>query len=136
AMFLLDRRDLASLLLSLLALAVFGQLLAESVRVFTAYPYPLHAVRLVAILGFASASSLLLVAYVTRQLAPRLLRTALFLTLAILVLISALVAGFDGKTTLTLFAGLIVALINALVGVRNSAAGARFTALALAAVIG
>lgn len=136
SMFLLDRRDRASLLLSLLALAVLGQLLAESVRTFTAYPYPLHALRLVAILGFAGGSSLLLVAYVTRQLAPQLLRAALLLSLAVLILISATVAGFDGKTTLTLFAGLTIALFAALVGARQGAAGARFTALALAGVIG
>ena len=136
AMFLLDRRDRASLLLSLLALAVLGQLLAESVRAFTAYPYPLHAWRLVAILGFAGVSSLLLVAYVTRQLAPHLLRTAFLVTLAVVILIAAFVSGFDGKTTLTLFAGLIIALIAALEGARHRAAGAIFTALALAAMIG
>ena len=136
AMFLLDRHDRASLLLSLLALAVLGQLLSESVRAFTAYPYPLHATRLVAILGFAGSSSLLLVAYVTRQLAPRLLRAALLLCLVVLVIISATVAGFDGKTILTLFAGLTIALVAALVGAFNGAAGARFTALVLAAVIG
>jgi hypothetical protein len=56
ATFLLNRRDRASLLLSLLALTVLGQLLAESVRAFVAYPYPLHVVRLVAILCFASLS--------------------------------------------------------------------------------
>jgi Histidine kinase len=134
AMFLLDRRDRAPLLLSLLALAVLGQLLAESVRIFAAYPYPLHALRLLAILGFASASSLLLVAYVTRHLAPQLLRTGLILCVAILVLISAVVAGFDDKTTLTLLAGLVIALMTALVGARRGAAGARFTGLALAAV--
>jgi MFS family permease len=135
AMFLLDRRDRASLLLSLLALAVLAQLLTESVRAFTAYPYPLHALRLVAILAFAGSSSLLLVAYVTRQLAPRHLRTALLATLAALVLIATTVAGFDGKTTLALFAGLIIAFIAAHIGARHGAAGARFTAGALAAVI-
>ena len=136
AMFLLDRRDRASLLLSLLALAVLGQLLAESVRTFTAYPYPLHVFRLLAILGFAGSSSLLLAAYVTRQWAPQLLRAALLLSLAVVILIAVTVAGFDDKTTLTLFAGLIIALIAALVGAFRGAAGARFTALALAAVIG
>ena len=136
AMFLLDRRDRASLLLSLLAVAVLGQLLAESVRAFTAYPYPLHAWRLVAILGFASLSSLLLVAYVTRQFAPQLLHKALLATLAAVALIAALVSGFDGKTTLTLLAGLTIAFIAALAGSRHGAAGAIFTAVALAAVIG
>jgi hypothetical protein len=136
AMFLLDRRDRASLLLSLLALAVLGQLLVESARYFIAYPYPLHAARLVAILGFAGSSSLLLVAYVTRQWAPHLLRPALLISLAVLALISATVPGFDGKTTMTLFAGLTVALIAALAGAWRGAAGARFTALALAAVLG
>jgi hypothetical protein len=135
AMFLFDRRDRASLLLSLLALAVLGQLLAESVRAFASYPYPLHALRLVAILGCASSSSLLLVAYVTRQLAPQLLRTALLFCLAVLILIIASVPGFDGKTALTLLAGLSVALIAALVGTRRGSAGARFTAVALGTVI-
>jgi hypothetical protein len=135
AMFLLDRRDRASLLLSLLAFAVLAQLLAESVRAFTAYPYPLHALRLVAILGFAGASSLLLVAYVSRQLAPKLLRTVLLASLATLILIAAIVPGFDGKTTMTLFAGLTIALIASLVGSHHRTTGARFTALALATVI-
>jgi hypothetical protein len=135
AMFLLDRRDKASLLLSLLALAVLGQLLTESVRAFISYPYPLHAWRLVAILGFAATSSLLLVAYVTRQLAPQLLRAALLSCLAVLALIIAAVAGFDGKTTLTLLAGLIVALLTALVGARRGVASGRITAVALGAVI-
>jgi LytS/YehU family sensor histidine kinase len=53
-----------------------------------------------------------------------------------LIVIVSMVPGFDGKTTMTLFAGLIAALITALAGVRAGAAGARFTALALAAVIG
>lgn len=136
AMFLLNRRDRASLLLSLLALAVLGQLFAESVRAFVAYPYPFHVVRLVAILSFASLSSLLLVAYVARQLAPTSLRTALLVTLAALALISSSVSGFDGKSTLSLLAGLLVALAAAIVGARRGADGARLTALALAAVIG
>src|SRR4029077_3836884 len=41
----------------------------------------------------------------------------------------------DGKTTLALFAGLIIAFIAAHIGARHGAAGARFTAGALAAVI-
>ncbi|HYP79163.1 MAG TPA: hypothetical protein VEQ17_02655, partial [Steroidobacteraceae bacterium] len=136
AMFLLDRRDRASLLLSLLALAVLGQLLAESVRVFTAYPYPLHIARLLAILTFAALSSLLLVAYVAHQWARHLLRAAVLLTLAAVLLASLAVGGFDGKTTLSLLAGLLVALTAALVGARRGAEGAGLTALALAAVIG
>jgi hypothetical protein len=135
AMFRLDRRDRASLLLSLLAFAVLGQLLAESWRAFTAYPYPLHALRLVAILAFAASSSMLLVAHVTRQLAPQLMRTVLLASLVALILVAAMVPGFDGKTTMTLFVGLLVALMAALVGARQGAGGARFTVLALAAVI-
>jgi LytS/YehU family sensor histidine kinase len=79
---------------------------------------------------------LLLVAYVTRQLAPHLLRHVLLASLGASLLIAALVSGFDGKTTLTLFAGLIIALFAAFAGARRGAAGAKFTALALAAVIG
>jgi hypothetical protein len=135
AMFLLDRRDRASLLLSLLAFAVLAQLLAESVRSFTAYPYPMHALRLVAILSFAVSSSLLLIAYVTRQWAPQLLRTALLASLGVLALIAAMIPGFDGKTTMTLLVGLFAAFMAALIGARHRATGARFTAMALAAAI-
>jgi hypothetical protein len=78
----------------------------------------------------------LLVAYVARQLAPNLSRTALFVTLAALVLISSSVVGFDGKTTLSLLAGLLVALAVATIAARRRTEGARLTALALAAVIG
>jgi hypothetical protein len=136
AMFLLDRRDHVSLLLSLLAFAVLGQLLAESVRAFIAYPYPLHIARLVAILCFAALSSVLLVAYVARQWAPHLLRTAVLVTLAAVMAISLSIPGFDGKTTLVLLAGLLIALSVAVAGARRGADGARRTALALAAVIG
>jgi hypothetical protein len=136
AMFLLDRRDRASLLLSLLALTVLGQLLAESVRAFIAYPYPLHVWRLVAILGFAALSSVLLVGYVARQWAPHLLRTTVLVTLAALAAISFGVPGFDGKTGLSLLAGLLMALVTAIAGARRGADGARLTVLAIAAVIG
>jgi hypothetical protein len=136
AMFLLDRRDGGSLLLSLLAAAVLGQLLVESMRAFFGYPYPLHPLRLVAILGFAVLSSLSLVAYVTRQCAPRMLRINLLVSIGAMVLIGVVVPGFDGKTTLSLLAGLLVALAAALVGAYREAAGARLTALALGAAIG
>ena len=135
-MFLLDPRDRASLLLSLLALSVLAQLLAESVRAFIAYPYPLHVVRLVAIVSFAAFSSLLLVAYVARESAPSLLRRAVLVSLAAIVLIVLSVSSFDGKATLSLLAGLLIALAAALVGVRRGSAGAGVTALCLGAVIG
>jgi hypothetical protein len=136
AMFLLDRRDHASLLLSLLAFAVLGQLLVESLRVFTAYPYPMHVPRLVAILCFAASSALLLIAYVAGQWAPRLRRPALLTALVALVAIGLLVGGFDGKTTLSLLAGLAIAFAVALVGACQRAEGARSVALVLTAVIG
>jgi hypothetical protein len=135
AMFLLDRRDRASLLLSLLALAVLGQLLVESLRPFVAYPYPLHIARLLGILGFAALSSLLLVAYVARQWLPGRLRAALLITLAVLGMISACFGSFDVKTTLSLLAGLVIALVVAILGVRRAAEGARTTAVAIATVI-
>ena len=134
-MFLLDPRDRDSLLLSLLALSVFGQLAAESLRLLFSYPYPVHALRLMAILGFAELSSVLLVAYVARHLAPDVARWAIAASIACLAVIAIGVRGFDGKTTLSLLSGLLIALGVALTGAVRGAEGARTIALGIAGVV-
>lgn len=134
-MFLLDRKDPASLLLSLLALAVLGQFLAEFARRFIAYSYPLHALRVDLILAFAVATSVLLVTYVVRQYLPRRMKTIIATTIVLIALAIAIVRGYDGKTVMSLLVALIVTLAVAIAGVRARAAGAWGTVAAIAAVL-
>jgi hypothetical protein len=134
-MFALDRRDIASLLLALLAVAVLGQLLAESLRGFYAYTYPVHGLRLQVIFAFALLSSLLLVAYLARRYAGTRGPLAVAVTCALGALAAAFGPGYDGKTTLTLFAGAAVALVISLIGHRARIAGAGATVLALIVVL-
>lgn len=132
-MYLSDRRDRASLLLCLLSLAILGQLIAESVRTFYSYAYPLHILRLEAILGFASLASVLLVAYVAHRYAPawraRLVGTAL----ASAAVLAVMTPGFDGKTELVIASGTILSSVTAIVGIRRRAPGARTVLLAMLA---
>lgn len=134
-MFAMNRRDTDSLLLSLLAMAVLGQLVTESLRGFYPYSYPLHVLRLQTILAFALLSSLLLVAYVARHYARRHLWMAVGTSCATGICAALFAPGYDGKTTLILFAGTIITLTLSLIGRRARLAGAGATALALVATL-
>src|SRR5690606_2861782 len=122
AMFVSDRKDRASLLLSLLALAVLAQLVAESAR-FVSYPYPLHILRLETILTAAVASGVLLTLHVTDRYAPTRRRTLLLAAIAMMALVTLLVPGFDGKTALVIVSALVVAIVAAAFGIRAKRRG-------------
>ncbi len=100
-----DQRDHA--LIAALSLAAALQLAAEAARDIMPYPYPLHDVRLSLILAFAMAVGLSFVAYVLLLLfRPHSRRRALALgvLLIVMLLISAVVTGFDLKTGYALVA--------------------------------
>jgi hypothetical protein len=130
-MFAMNRKDIAALLLGLLALCLLGQLTAELLRSFYIYPYPWHAPRLVAVFVFASSSMVLLVMYVARQTVPRAAISAASLMLISACVIALLVPGFDGKTASVMMLGLLVSLTLSLVAVLRRMPGAIPMTLAL-----
>jgi hypothetical protein len=131
-LYISNRQDRSSLLLALLTLSILGQLIAESVRAFYNYAYPLHILRVEAILAFAALTSVLLVTYVADRYAPAWRTRLIGITIASTLIIIALTPGFDSKTTLVILAGTVVASIAAAVGLRRRAPGAR---IVLAATI-
>jgi hypothetical protein len=134
AMFLSDRRDRGSLLLSALSLAVLVQLCAELARL-VGYEYPAHILRLEVVHVAAIASGLALAAYVVDRYAARY-RGAL-LAAAVLSMIAATVVfpGFDAKTAAVILSALVVVIVAAAIGVRARAPGAAATALAVAGLL-
>jgi hypothetical protein len=124
-MYLSNRRDRSSLLLTLLTLAILGQLIAESVRVFVQYSYPLHIPRVLAILTFASLASVLLVAYVADRFAPGWRARLVVAAIAIDAVLIAISPGFDGKTAFVIIAGALLSSVAAVLGIRRRAPGAR-----------
>ena len=135
AMFLSNRSDLSALLLACLSLSVLLQSLAETLRLFVSYPYPLHLLRLELILLLAAVSSMLLVAYVSHRYARKWqVRLAAF-TLLCIVACAWFIRGFDGKTTMLVLAALLISLVAAIAGMTKKHQGAASAAVALAAVI-
>jgi hypothetical protein len=135
AMFLVNRRDTTSLLLSLLSCAVLGQLLAETSRLAFSYRYPLHLLRLEAILGFAALSSGLLVAYVAQRYARRWLWHLVAGAAAAMLACAIWIPSYDGKTTCVVLAALATSLVTVFVGIRTKVPGAAAAAAALVTVI-
>lgn len=129
--FLLDRREVSALWLSLMALLAVGQLGAEAARGLIAYAYPLHVPRLITVTGFASLFAVALSAYVGRRF--RVARAWFWIaaTAAIAIMVAPLTPGLDGKTWLALLAGSAAALAMAAPAALAGRAGARPTAAAL-----
>ena len=128
AMFVSDRRDRGSLLLSLLSLSVLLQLCAELARSL-GYAYPLHILRLEAVHVAAIASGLALAAYVTTRYAARLRRSLLAGTVVAMSAATLLLPGFDSKTAFVILASLLVVILAAAIGARARLPGALPTAL-------
>jgi hypothetical protein len=135
ALFLSNRRDVSSLLLTLLSLSVLAQLLAESIRFLVNYLYPFHIVRLRSIVAFAGSSSLLLVAYLAHRHARAWLPVLLGTTAALVALCAAFVPGYDGKTYTIMLVGLLVSGASAVIGMRSKAPGARLMLALIAASV-
>ncbi|MEN0651797.1 MULTISPECIES: LytTR family DNA-binding domain-containing protein [Hyphobacterium] len=121
-----DDRE-GSALMALLPLAAAGQLVAETLRGFWSYPYPVQDFRLIAITGFAVVFGGALIALVslrTTRMSP--IRRALVTggTLVVTLLAVGLAGAFDTKTALALvipaFAGITLSAWNALSGRRSA----------------
>lgn len=109
------------------------QLASESLRGLVAYPYPVHDLRLLAILVFAVLLGLSVFAYVERMLFGAWSRGQL-LALAALAGICLAVAiwmeGFDSKTLLSLTAVAVAASLAGLLAMRRANRAGRTVALA------
>lgn len=134
AMFLSDRRDRGSLLLSLLSLAVLIQLCAELARSF-GYEYPLHILRLEIVHVAAIASGLALCGYVLDRYAARHRRRLLAAAVLAMAAATLLLPGFDAKTAFVILAALVVVIVAAVIGARGRAPGAAAIVLATAGLL-
>jgi hypothetical protein len=102
------RRTGSSLMLAVMAAVAALQAIVESLRPLFAYPYPLHAWRVGTIWLLAATFSILLVAYIVSRFRPRA-RSRIVGVAAVVVLVSSLAPGFDLKTGLALFTGVVFA---------------------------
>lgn len=135
AMFLSNRRDRGSLLLSLLSLGVLVQLTAKLARAVISYPYPLHILRLEIILVAAAVSGLLLVAYVAALFELRRRRTLLALSALAMAVVALAVPGFDGKTEYLILVALLAVAGASLAARRRTAASMLTAAVAIALAV-
>jgi DNA-binding LytR/AlgR family response regulator len=125
------RRTGSSLILAALAGVPALQAIVESLRALFNYAYPLHAWRMSAIWALAAAFSILLVTYMATRFLPK--GRGLMIGLALgMVGATALLPGFDIKTTWALIIGVALAILPVAAGVRWRLPGARLTLAYLA----
>lgn len=117
------RRSGSSLALAALAALAGMQAVLESLRVLSAYTYPLHGLRLMGIWALSAGFALLLVFYVVSRFRPKARRPVIATTLGGLIL-SLLAPGYDLKTLLALMIGLGLSAIVAGLASRGRVAGA------------
>jgi hypothetical protein len=132
AAFALDRSETSAAWLSLTALLVVGQTAAEAMRGLVPYPYPVHAVRLVAITALAGLFSVALTGFVASRF--RLARPRRWIAAsAAAVLVGGVAAapGFDSKTLAVLLIGACAALAGLAGPAARGDVGARLAGVAL-----
>lgn len=133
------RRTGSSLILSAMAAVAALQAVVESLRALLNYPYPLHAWRMSAIWLLAAAFAVLLAAYAASRFLPRG-RWPMVGAALVVVGATALLPGFDSKTTWALILGVALAVLPVAAGVRGRTPGARpalaYLALFLALALG
>lgn len=113
------------------------QLAFESLRGLVAYSYPVHDLRLLAILVCAAGFGLALFAYLLRRFfgGSRWRRAAPVAALAAaMAIIALLVPGFDGKTWFSLAAAVAAGILAAIVAAWRGRRGAPITVLLLLAL--
>jgi len=124
-------RGVGSLTLALMALFAALQVFAEISRGVFAYPYPWHDLRLLAILSFATAFGLSLVAHVCDRLGVK--RKTYWLSATGLLTIGAVLLqdGYDNKTAAVLLVTSLVGLVLSVTGIRRGVPSSLRFALAL-----
>lgn len=130
--FVTNRKVIAPLFISMMALFAVGQLWLESLRAFVNYPYPDQIWRLSAIAFLAMAFALSMTAYVAHRFARKRWRLHVAIAAALAFALGAILPGFDGMTLGFIMGPSIVSLVAALQGVLAKRSGAIVTSLALA----
>lgn len=117
------RRTGSSLTLGAMAGVAALQAAVESARSLFNYPYPLHALRLIAILVLSGAFALLLVHHAASRFAPR--RHGVFMGLGAATVVGcAFLPGFDAKSGMAIVGAALLAAVAAALGARAGRPGA------------
>ncbi|MEM9233852.1 MAG: hypothetical protein AAGA69_06385, partial [Pseudomonadota bacterium] len=118
-----DRRG--SGILAVTSLAACGQLMAEITRGVWSYPYPVHDIRLLLILGFALLFGASILAWsMSRFSIGRLSMIVVGVTALITLCFVIFAPGFDGKTAAAIFfPGLGTVVLGAMAGLRGQREG-------------
>ena len=132
-LFAFNRKDVASLSLGILALAVIGQLAAEAWRAFDLYLYPAHMPRLYTMLAFAGVAGVALASFATLRFAPHRARIILIIAGVLAVLAVLFVPGYDPKIALVILVFMAAAMTAAIMGAFQKKRGAVLAALGFAA---
>jgi DNA-binding LytR/AlgR family response regulator len=117
------RRTGSTLVLAAMAGVAALQTVVETWRLLVNYSYPFHVWRVNAIWALCGAFALLLVAFAAARFMPRR-RAALLGLTAVGVAATYLLKGFDWKSGVALFVGVVVAGVAAAVGLRERRTGA------------
>jgi hypothetical protein len=128
------RRTGSTLVLAAMAGVAALQTGVETYRSLVNYPYPFHVWRVNAIWGLSGVFALLLVAFAAARFMPRRRGVLLGVTAAG-VAATYLLKGFDWKSGVALFAGVAIAGVAAVVGLRERRTGARAMLLYLVAFL-
>jgi hypothetical protein len=131
AVFILNRREIGPLLLSLMALFAIGQLGAESWRGLFSYPYTHHVVRLAVVGIFATGFSISMTAFIANRFARTRQILIVATALVTILVLAPFAPGFDGKPLLALLVGAIFSLGMTTRPAWRGERGARLTAFAL-----
>ncbi len=114
----LGRRDRRSILLAAIASLAMIQLGLEVLRVFVAYPYPWHLVRVAAIALLAAATSVLVAGWAADRFARAWWKPVLLVTAGAAVASLLLIPWYDIKAMGAFLAGLIAVAACAAHGLR------------------
>lgn len=113
-------------LLAGIAAVVALQGITESLRWWIIYPYPFHAWRMCAVWVFAASFAILLSAYAAERFWPERRRTLLIVAIA-LAGATVLIPGFDYKAAGAIEAGVVLAAVASIRGIRAGRPGAKTT---------
>ena len=116
ARFGMDR--LAPLTLTGTSLLAAGQVISEALRSFWSYPYYVHDLRLLAIIGFGLGVGLTLLAHTLRKFEQSNVMTIMSATSVATLLAVFFVIGFDQKASVAIFVPSVASTLVALVPTR------------------
>jgi len=125
--FLIDRKQLSSLFFALTCIGVVGMLLGETWRGLYNYGYDWHVFRLRSILTFTTLVGISLPWFIYHhfyQLKLPIIKKILLVHLVLIIGFINLVSGYDLRSAVVIFIGLILALSISFIACKNKLVGA------------